>query len=86
MWNVPIELFTKDGLNYTPSVVGCPLYMDKAKEQQQRIKFARVCVEIGSKDDQPDSIMVDIEGVGAIAVRVEHPWKPQACSTCGKFG
>lgn len=30
LWNVPLELFTIDGISCIASAVGTPLYMDRA--------------------------------------------------------
>lgn len=81
-----MELLTSDGISHITSVVGYPLYMDKATEHRYRIQFARVCVEVGHEDEYPYSNIVEIESVGEIVVHVEYPWKPKACSVCGRFG
>ena len=44
--NVPIELWSEEGLSHIASVVGHPLYADAATEACSRITFARICVEI----------------------------------------
>lgn len=42
--------------------------MDKATEMRHRLTFARVYVEVGCSDDLPDTIPVDMEGVGHIVL------------------
>lgn len=34
LWNVPMELFSKDGISHIASAVGYPLYMDKATKER----------------------------------------------------
>lgn len=69
---VPIELLIPDGLSYIASAIGAPLSLDKTTEQRRRVQFARICVEVACGDDLPDTIKVDIEGVGQIEVSVEY--------------
>lgn len=59
--------------------------MDKATEAR-RVQFDRVCIEIGLEDDFPESIILDIEGIGQTTVYIEYPWKHVVCSVCGKYG
>ncbi|XVE50375.1 hypothetical protein DITRI_Ditri01bG0157700 [Diplodiscus trichospermus] len=44
--NVPLELFTQRGLSYIASAVGRPLYMDRITASQQRLAYAKVCLQI----------------------------------------
>ena len=45
-YNVPIELWTEEGLSHIASAVGKPLYANGAIEACSRILFARICVEV----------------------------------------
>lgn len=80
-----MELFTTEGISHVASVVGIPLYMDKATETRRRVQFAKACVEIGLEDEFPESIILDIEDIGQTTVYIEYPWRPVVCSICGKF-
>lgn len=80
-----MELLTGESISHIASAIGIPLYMDKATEQRRRIDFARVCIEICSEDELPDTIEVSIEDAGVIDVKVEYPCKPKLCSICSKF-
>ncbi|XVF59307.1 hypothetical protein PTKIN_Ptkin07bG0265200 [Pterospermum kingtungense] len=44
--NVPLELFTQDGLSCIVSVIGNPLYMDRITTSQKRLAYAKVCIEL----------------------------------------
>ena len=46
--NIPFKLFTQRGISYIASAVGTPLYMDHFNANQQRLAYAKVCVEVGS--------------------------------------
>lgn len=74
LWDVPLELFTSEGIARIASAVGRPLYLDKATEERKTVSFARVCVEITKGTAPLKTIEVDIEGLGIISVRVEYPW------------
>ncbi|XVF41398.1 hypothetical protein PTKIN_Ptkin01aG0277000 [Pterospermum kingtungense] len=56
--NVPLELFTQEGLGFIASGLGNPLYMDHITAKQQRLAFARVCVEIAAGKVIPHSLKV----------------------------
>ncbi|XVE67823.1 hypothetical protein DITRI_Ditri09bG0019400 [Diplodiscus trichospermus] len=58
--NIPLELFTKTGISYIVSALGNPLYMDRITANQQRLSFAKVCVEIEASMTIPDSIIVEL--------------------------
>lgn len=60
--------------------------MDKATEQQRRIHFSRVCVEVDCGAELPDAILVDIEEVGAVEISVEYPSKSLMCTMCKACG
>lgn len=65
LW-LPMEQLTGEALSYIASVVGVPLFLDKATEEAARIGFARACVEVNSTDTLPDVVEVDVEEVGNI--------------------
>ena len=74
--NVPLELFTQDGLSYIASAIGNPLYMDKFMSGQSRLSFAKVCVEIEAAFDIPRYIDVQMCDDSYVSVSVEVPWFP----------
>ena len=55
---VPLELFTQKGLSYIASGIGSPTYMDKITANQQRLSFAKICVEVKATRPIPRSIEV----------------------------
>ncbi|XVF83564.1 hypothetical protein PTKIN_Ptkin16aG0499300 [Pterospermum kingtungense] len=59
--NVPLELFTRRGLSYIASVLGVPLYMDRFTASQQRLAFAKVCVELDASKEIPKEIKVEMK-------------------------
>ena len=84
--NIPLELFTQRGISYIASAIGNPLYMDRITASQQRLAFAKVCVEVEAAKDIPKIIEVERRNGSIIPVGVEIPWMPMKCSTCCIFG
>ena len=54
--NIPLELFMQKRLSYIASAVGTSLYMDQITASQQRLAFAKICVEIEASMEIPKSI------------------------------
>lgn len=82
---LPLECWTADGLSRIASTVGRPLHVDKATENQQRIDFARICIEVSAEDDLPDEIQIVVKGE-SVMVHVEYQWLPTRCAKCKVFG
>ena len=59
--------------------------MDIATAQQQRLDFARVCVEISAASELPKVIQIRNEHE-SVSVNIEYQWIPPKCSKCGVFG
>ena len=59
-FNVPLELWTNEGLGYIANVFGTFLYLDEHTFQRTRLNFARVCVEINANNAIPSSFMVNL--------------------------
>ncbi|KAK8716203.1 hypothetical protein V6N13_043521 [Hibiscus sabdariffa] len=47
LYRVPLELYLKLGLSYIASAIGIPLYMDSVTASRERLKVAKVYVEVG---------------------------------------
>ena len=84
--NIPLELFTQKGISYIASAIGNPLYMDRITASQQRLAFAKVCVEIEVSMEMVRSIEVEVRNGSTVHVMVEYPWMPLKCSNCCMFG
>ncbi|XVE49273.1 hypothetical protein DITRI_Ditri01bG0069800 [Diplodiscus trichospermus] len=56
--HIPLELFAQRGISYIASALGNPFYMDRFTASQQRLAFAKVCVEIDAKMEIPK--MIDV--------------------------
>ncbi|XP_059431576.1 uncharacterized protein LOC132165089 [Corylus avellana] len=72
---------------WTPaSGVGKPLCVDSVTEDQLRLGFARVLVEVDIDSDFPREVEVVGADGGRVAVGIEYPWLPIKCKKCKSFG
>ena len=84
--NIPLELFSQKGISYIASGLGNPLYMDRITTSQQRLAYARVCVEVEASKTIPQSLEIELKNGITVHVHVEIPWQPAKCSQCCIFG
>ncbi|XVE73548.1 hypothetical protein DITRI_Ditri11bG0127300 [Diplodiscus trichospermus] len=78
--NILLELFTQKGISYISSALGNPLYMDRFTAGQQRLAFAKVCIEIDAKVVIPKIIDVILRDGTIGQIYVDIPWMPLKCS------
>ncbi|KAF6141517.1 hypothetical protein GIB67_012279 [Kingdonia uniflora] len=83
--NVPKQCWTKEGIGQLASMIGKPLYTDKATERGSRA-FAYICIEVDVKDDLPDQVMIEVDSKYEIMVGVEYNWIPPKYTGCKVFG
>jgi hypothetical protein len=83
--HLPMEFWTQTCLSHVASGVGKPLYADKVTEEQKRLGYARVLVEIDVNSECPKEIDIELNGE-SIVIGVEYPWLPPKCSLCAGFG
>ncbi|XVF50653.1 hypothetical protein PTKIN_Ptkin04bG0119100 [Pterospermum kingtungense] len=84
--NVPLELFTRKGLNYISSAIGNPLYMDIVTAERKKMAYAKVCVEIDVTRKIPRYITVNLGSNCKTLVVVETFWLPAKLDQCCVFG
>ena len=84
--NVPLELFTNNGLSYISSAIGKPLYMDRVTASQKRLAYAKICVEVEATTEISSFIDVKLRNGTMTSVTVEVPWLPPKCLQCNIFG
>lgn len=85
-YNVPLELWTEQGLSHVASAVGRPLYADHLTESCKRISFAKICVEVDANADLPESFDLSLPSGASFTIRVWYPWRPLKCDSCKVFG
>ncbi|XP_021985768.1 uncharacterized protein LOC110881951 [Helianthus annuus] len=94
--NVPISVYTDDGLSLLASKLGVPKSLDSYTADMcadfwGRSSYARALIEISAENDFKDHITIaipkmDEEGYILEQVKVEYEWKPLRCATCCLFG
>ena len=88
--NVPIELWTEEGLSHIASVVGLPLYADAVTEACSRISFAQICIELDASTPLVDDFEVELlqeDGSSKmVTIFVSYQWRPTVCEVCQVFG
>jgi hypothetical protein len=84
--NLPVEFWNSICLSYVASGVGKPLCADSVTEEQIRLGFARVLVEINIDSDFPKEVEVVGADGNRVIVGVEYPWIPVKCKKCKTFG
>ena len=80
--NVPLELFTQQGLSYIASAIGNPLYMDRFIVCQSRLAFAKIYVEVEATLDIPRFIDIQMRDSSYVSISLEVPWYPHKFSNC----
>jgi hypothetical protein len=84
--NLLMEFWNSTCLSYVASGMGKPLCANNVTEEQLRLGFARVLVEIDVDSDFPKEIeIIGINGV-VVKVGIDYPWLPIKCKKCRSFG
>ncbi|XP_044503435.1 uncharacterized protein LOC123224020 [Mangifera indica] len=86
MYGIPFEFWTPKGLSYIASAIGTPLYADSITEEETRLDYARICIEIKVDTECPDSICLTLPNGECMVINVEYSWKPLKCNVCQCFG
>lgn len=84
--NLPMEFWTTTCLSFIASGVGKPLCANSTTEEQRRLGFARVLVEVNTDSDFPKEIEITNYDGLPVNIGVEYPWLPVQCKTCKSFG
>jgi hypothetical protein len=84
--HLSLEFWSSTCLSHIASGVGKPLYVDKVTEEQQRLGYAWVLVEIDTTSECPKEVFICRENESSVTTGVEYPWLPPKCSVCGGFG
>ncbi|GJZ50939.1 zinc knuckle CX2CX4HX4C containing protein [Tanacetum coccineum] len=94
--DVPIQVFSEDGLSIIASQIGKPIMLDSytssmCMESWGRSSFVQCLIEINVEDVLKESLTMGvplIEGTGFIieTATIEYEWKPPRCDLCKIFG
>lgn len=84
IWNLPLSLWTPEGISKLASCVGIPLAVDALTVAKTRLTFARICVQVTSSSPFPEEIYYSVDDK-TFPLRVQYDWKPESCSQCGSI-
>lgn len=73
-------------MSYIASGVGKPLHADSPTENQKRVSYVGVCVEVTANKQLPKRFNLEIGNNQFIAIDVDYQWKPTLCLFCEVFG
>ncbi|KAF5204479.1 hypothetical protein FRX31_005935 [Thalictrum thalictroides] len=83
--DVPKSLWSEDGLGFSASLLGKPVCLDDATANKTRLKFSKVCIEVGFNCSFPKVVKAKLKGE-IIEVKVDYTWIPSKCTKCDSFG
>ena len=81
-----MEYWTSTCFGHIASTVGILLHLDPLTENQTKLSFARICVEVGVDCEFPTSVLLDRGNGNYSTIKIEYPWAPQCCTECKLFG
>lgn len=81
-----LKLWSKRVRSKATSIIGKPLYTDKATASGGRLVFARCFIEITATLVLSRSVKLDVGNGEVIEVPVEFKWVPPRCLKCKSFG
>ena len=71
-YNIPLEYWTSTCLGHIASTVGIPLHLDRLTENQTKLSFARICVEVGVDCEFPTSVLLDRGNGNYSTIKIEY--------------
>ncbi|XP_028125786.1 uncharacterized protein LOC114322640 [Camellia sinensis] len=72
LYNVPLELWSEEGLGYIASILGTPLYLDEPTFKRSRLTFARICIEVPANKEIPKSFKINLGYGDPYEIQVEE--------------
>ncbi|KAL7232375.1 hypothetical protein ACSBR2_010405 [Camellia fascicularis] len=69
IFNVPLELWTEEGLSYIASFIGNLLYLDEFIQNHSQLTFARICIEIEATKEIPSKLITQAPS------KLKQKWK-----------
>ncbi|KAL0927271.1 hypothetical protein M5K25_001434 [Dendrobium thyrsiflorum] len=79
--DLPLCCWTPTGISMIATKIGTPLSVDSLTASKSRLTFARVCVQVDSSAQYPDTIPIDVDGK-IFKLQIQYEWKPSRCSLC----
>lgn len=83
--DLKLHYFNATVLSGLGSLIGKPLFMDKLTTTQNRVAFARICIEINVGEKPPHVIYFKDEEGKECSQEVIYEWMPSLCPKCRTF-
>ncbi|XP_043697261.1 uncharacterized protein LOC122648057 [Telopea speciosissima] len=84
--NLPFHFWNVEALSSIASVLGKPISTDKMTKTQERLSYARLCVEMEADHEFPDQVEVHDDDGLVFYQRIVYGWSPPRCNSCKVFG
>jgi len=78
------KFWSNNFISKIASLIGNPLFMDKATTSFERIAYARRFIQIYANKPLPNAVCLETEG--KVNIEVEYDWIPPTCKKCKYFG
>lgn len=89
MWvhlkNVPLDMFSWQGLSFVSSPIGTPVRLHPETAQCLDLEVAKIFVRVDLTKDLPQKMNFNIKGKEFL-VEYSYPWLPTKCYKCEKWG
>lgn len=83
---LPIKFWSEQGLGKVGSLIGKPLYADRATEEKAFFTYARLLVEVNFEDEVQEVVKLRDDEGKFYEQRVIYEWRPIKCGFCNKIG
>ena len=81
-----LKFWSRSIISKIASLVGTPLFMDKATSSFEKLAYVRCFVEINATKPLVNQVKIKVEGGETTHVDVNYEWLPPTCLKCNSFG
>jgi len=84
--SLDLKLWSKSIISRIASMVGIPLYMDRATATGERISYARVFIKIRADKDLVNKVRLQVEEGEVMDIELTYERITPICKQCNTFG
>lgn len=84
--NVPLQLYSEEGLEHITGTLGHPLFLHPVTSNMSNLEVARVFTIIDPTKPLPEAVNVRFDSGHIERVEVSSPWLPPTCDHCKEVG
>ncbi|XP_020689441.1 uncharacterized protein LOC110104608, partial [Dendrobium catenatum] len=78
--DMPLVCWNSEGISKIASKIDTPLAVDALTAAKTRLTYARICIQVATTSDFPDTVPISIEDV-VYHLKIQYEWKPNPCTT-----